>query len=114
TLANTPVVAGSLQLEIDESEGPVGWKEVQDFFGQKPDAQVYTLNRTTGEIRFGDGKEGAIPLANLNDPGANIVARVYRWGGGKSGNVAAGTIKNLMVNVEGIDANKVTNLLAAF
>jgi len=113
TLADKPVLSGSLQLEINEGEGPEMWTEVQDFFGRGPLEKIYALNRSTGEIRFGNGEEGAIPLANLNDPGANIIARIYRWGGGKSGNVTARAIRNLMLSVEGIDANKVANLQAA-
>ena len=113
TLTDKPVLPGSLHLEINEGQEPDVWTEVQDFFGRGPLDKIYALNRSTGEIRFGNGEEGAIPLANLNDPGANIIARTYRWGGGKSGNATAGAIRNLMLSVEGIDANKVTNLQAA-
>jgi len=113
TLADKPVLAGTLRLEVNEGEEPEIWQEVADFYNRAPDEKVYTLNRTTGEIRFGNGEEGAIPLANLNDSGANIVARSYRWGGGTSGNVPAGAIKNMMLTVEGIDANLVANLRPA-
>ena len=71
------------------------------------------LNRTTGEIRFGDGRNGNIPVANPANPEGNIVAREYRFGGGKQGNVAAGAIKTLTTSIDGIDANAVANLLAA-
>jgi predicted phage baseplate assembly protein len=71
------------------------------------------LNRTTGEIRFGDGRNGNIPVANPENPEGNIVAREYRFGGGKQGNVAAGAIKTLTTSIDGIATNAVANLLAA-
>ena len=52
-----------------------------------PRDRHYVLNRTTGEVRFGDGRNGAIPIANVANPGANVVARRYRYGGGTHGNV---------------------------
>ncbi len=51
------------------------------------------LNRTTGEIRSGDGVNGNVPVAYVGDPGGNVVAREYRFGGGRRGNVAAGAIR---------------------
>ena len=36
-----------------------------------PEDPHYVLNRTTGEIRFGDGMNGHIPVANPNNPDAN-------------------------------------------
>ena len=71
------------------------------------------LNATTGEVRFGDGIHGAIPTANVDNARANIVARVYRSGGGSQGNVAAGPIKTPLVSVTGLDDGKVSNLQPA-
>jgi hypothetical protein len=112
--ANNPVLAGTLQLQVDQGSGFEDWKETQDFFGAKPTDQVYVLDRTTGSVRFGDGKNGAIPIANVNLPNNNVVARTYRFGGGKQGNVAAGQLTTLPASFSGIDANKVTNLFGAF
>src|SRR5262249_53282981 len=89
------------------------WTRVDDFFGSAPADQHYLLDRTTGEIRFGDGRNGAIPVANAANPESNIVAREYRFGGGKRGNVPAGAIKTLLTSVDGVDDNQVANLLAA-
>jgi predicted phage baseplate assembly protein len=113
-LANNPVLAGTLQLQVDQGGGFEDWKETQDFFGASPADQVYALDRTTGLIRFGDGAHGAIPIANVNRANNNVVARTYRFGGGKQGNVGAGKLTTLPSSVSGIDANKVTNLFAAF
>jgi predicted phage baseplate assembly protein len=110
-VANRPVLAGSLKLEIQISdEGPDLWTEQPDLFGSGPTDRHYTLNRTTGEIRMGDGVQGAVPVAYVGDPGGNVVARVYRFGGGRRGNVLARTITTLVTPVDGIDQGQVMNL----
>jgi predicted phage baseplate assembly protein len=114
-LSNTPVLAGTLRLEIQQSDvGFEPWVEVEDFFGAGPTDEVYVLDRTTGEILFGDGVNGAIPVAYVNNPGANVVAREYRVGGGSRGNVAAGVIKTLVTSITGVDEGAVGNLHDAF
>lgn len=113
TLGNTPVLKGTLLLEVDQGEGFEPWLEVTDFFGSLPNDHHYVLDRTSGEIRFGDGRNGAIPVANASNPQNSIVARQYRFGGGKKGNVPAKAIKTLTTSVEGVDDNQVNNLLAA-
>jgi predicted phage baseplate assembly protein len=113
-VSNTPVLDGSLTLEIDQGSGFESWAEVDDFFASGPDDPHYALNRTTGEIRFGDGFHGAIPVANVANPGANVVAREYRFGGGTKGNVPAGALHNLRNAVDGIDTNKVVNPMASY
>jgi predicted phage baseplate assembly protein len=112
-LANAPVLRDTLRLEIDEGSGPEIWTRVDDFFGSGPADLHYMLNRTTGEIRFGDGRNGNIPVGNPANPEGNIVAREYHFGGGRQGNVGAGAIKTLTTSIDGIDANAVANLLAA-
>jgi len=113
-LAHKPVLDGTLQLQIDSGSGFEDWTPVEDFFGVGPAAQVYVLDRTTGEVRFGDGANGAIPVANANRPNNNVVARTYRYGGGKQGNLGANTLTTLVNSITGIDASKVTNLFPAF
>lgn len=113
SLANSPVLDGTLELQVDEGDGFEDWAPIQDFFSAQATDRVYVLDRTTGTIRFGDGTNGSIPVANVDNPTANVVARVYRYGGGKQGNVAAGTLTTLMTSLSGLDANKVTNLFAA-
>ena len=114
-LASKPVLKNSLLLEIQQSdEGYEPWQEVDDFLGSGPRDNHYVLDRTTGEILTGDGVNGNIPVAYVNNPGANVVARTYRVGGGKRGNVPAGAIKTLVTPITGVDSNGVANLLAAF
>src|SRR6266545_505499 len=86
-------VEGSLHLQIDQGSGFEDWTEVPDFFGSGPNDLHYALNRTTGEVRFGDGFHGAIPIANVANPSANVVAAEYRYGGGTQGNVPSGTLR---------------------
>ena len=113
-LASTPVLKGSLNLEIQQSDqGYEPWTEVEDFFSSNPSDNHFVLNRSTGEVRTGDGVNGNIPVAYVDNPDTNVVARTYRFGGGKRGNVPAGSIKTLVSTMDGIDANGVTNLQAA-
>ena len=60
-LANAPVLRDTLRLEIDEGNGYAVWTRVDDFFGSSPTDQHYALNRTTGEVRFGDGVQRQHP-----------------------------------------------------
>ena len=90
------------------------WTEATDLFGCDADQLCYTLDRTTGEIRFGDGRTfGAIPLANVSKPASNIVASEYRVGGGTRGNVAAGAINTLLNSIATVDAAALGNLFVA-
>jgi predicted phage baseplate assembly protein len=112
-LASAPVLGGTLKLEIDQGDGYKPWTQVADLFGSSPTDFHYVLDRTSGEVRLGDGVNGAIAVANVNNAGANVVAREYRFGGGKRANVLADTIKTLVTPIDGIDENAVTNLFAA-
>jgi predicted phage baseplate assembly protein len=112
-LDNAPVLAASLLLEVDEGDDYRPWQQVDDFYRSAADDRHFVLNRTTAEIRFGDGVHGRIPVANPGNPAANVVAREYRVGGGKLGNVVAGKISAMLTSVSGVDANRVGNLKAA-
>jgi predicted phage baseplate assembly protein len=101
----------TVRLEIDEGQGFEVWEEVGDFLGSGPRDAHFTVNRATGEIAFGDGDNGRVPVANPDQPGNNVVARVYRYGGGAVGNVGAGSLSELQSNIPGVAA--VTNRLPA-
>jgi predicted phage baseplate assembly protein len=103
TLRFQPVQPGSLDLELEvEEQAPESWQQVEDFLASGPDDAHYVLNATRGELRFGDGKRGRIPVA-----GSTIVARQYRTGGGTAGNVGAGLINTPMTPLVGVES--VTN-----
>lgn len=112
-LGSVPVLEGSLSVTVDETGVAAPWQEVSDFLGSGPRDPHYMLNRSTGEVRFGDGRQGRIPAANPDSPQANIVAAAYRTGGGTRGNLAAGLVATLMGGLAGIDAGKVSNPIAA-
>jgi predicted phage baseplate assembly protein len=115
-LAQAPVVQGSLTLEVLEEDGQYRtWTQVEDFFSSKRDARHYILNRVAGEFRFNNGENGSIPpgLPVSQSRGEGIIAREYRHGGGKRGNVREGAIKTLMSSLSGINANTINNLMAA-
>jgi predicted phage baseplate assembly protein len=115
TLSSAPVLDGSLVLTIDQGSGPQTWRQVDDFAGSGPNDQVYLLDPGTGTITLGDGKtHGLVPVVNLSNPAASIVAKTYRFGGGASTNIAAGRALTLMTSLPGIDAAKVTSPFAAF
>jgi predicted phage baseplate assembly protein len=105
-----PILDGTMELAVDEGEGFVLWAEVPDFFGSGRDDAHYVLNRSTGEVRFGDGKQGRIPVANAANP-SNVRANRYRTGGGLRGNVGAGHVTELQAGLPGIAADQVSNLL---
>jgi predicted phage baseplate assembly protein len=104
SLRHVPVVPESVSVRtVMPDDSSQDWTRVPDFLAATPDDRVYTLNPVEGTIRFGDGDRGLIP-----SPTANIVAAAYRAGGGSRGNAAvAGSIKNPMTLLTGVD--KITN-----
>lgn len=85
----------------------VYWQEVKTLNGSGAHSRHYTLDRITGEVRFGDGKHGLIPPEGRD----NIVCEVYQAGGGAGGNQPAGKINQLKTSIPYITA--VTNPVAA-
>lgn len=124
-LAKTPVLPGTLMLEVQEDADFEAWTEVPDFAASGPVSKHYTLDLATGTVTFGDGRHGKIPRPKLPEapklstalttlpppPLTNIRARSYRWGGGARGNAGANSITALRGSVPGIGA--VTNLRPA-
>jgi predicted phage baseplate assembly protein len=88
-----------------EGDAPVPevWELRPDFADSTPDDHHFTLDPTTGTVRFGpvvrmaDGtlrRHGAVP-----PKGSIIIVRRYRSGGGAVGNVGAGAITVLRSSV---------------
>jgi predicted phage baseplate assembly protein len=113
TLTNSPVIRGSVQVQIDEGTGAADWSVKDDLLSSDKDSLDLALDPTSGTLTAGDGVHGAVPAANAQNPDANVVAVSYRYGGGARGNVAAGAINALLTAVDDIDTGKVTNLFAA-
>ena len=83
----------------------VRWQERAHLHDSGPQDRHYTLERTRGLLRFGDGQAGKLP-----PPGAAIAAS-YRYGGGPQGNVQVGAITQLHSAVPYVQA--VTNPVTA-
>lgn len=120
TIARPPVIAPSLDgldfmLGVESEEAGQGrtvreidgvgyelWTEVANFVDCDPGAKVYLLDRATGRIQFSpaasQGGGGAVP------PTGRLIRAWYRRGGGRSGNVSAGTLTQLKPPVPGVDA----------
>jgi predicted phage baseplate assembly protein len=113
TLSSTPVRDGTLELTIDEGSGPEPWTQVDDFSGSGPNDSVYLLDPTTGVIALGDGVQGHIPVAALNNPSGSVVAVRYQFGGGANSNVPAGSALTLMTGIPGIDTGALSMPFAA-
>jgi predicted phage baseplate assembly protein len=121
TLAKVPVLPDTLTLQVDEGNGFVTWKRVEDFAGSARTDLHYTVDPATGIVQFGGGEHGKIPLPypvttlpgvsqDLTDPRpvANVKAAAYRWGGGARGNAGTNTITALKFTVPYVAS--VTNL----
>ena len=85
----------SVQEEKD-SEGRltgfwVKWEEKEDFYLSSPEDRHYVADRMQGEVRFSNGRNGAIPTAGATD----TIRIVYSCGGGVSGNQREGTITQM-------------------
>jgi predicted phage baseplate assembly protein len=81
------------------------WEVVPDLAGSGPEDRHLTLDPRSGEIRFGDGRHGQVPLAGFD------VMVTYRHGGTTLANVPAETATTLQSAAPGVD--KVTNLVPA-
>lgn len=90
TLPHTDIDEGSIQIEVEEQRQFLPWQLVSHFIGCGPDDRVFTLDPNSGTVRFGDGIRGMRPAAH-----ARIRAPYYRYGGGSSGNLPAGSIKEV-------------------
>jgi uncharacterized phage protein gp47/JayE len=99
-IADAPIIAESLVVEVNEGAGWVRWDARQSLLFDvtpggrvllsSPDARVYRLvydEKSQARVVFGDGKFARIP-----PPGLNNVRVAARVGGGALANVAAGTI----------------------
>lgn len=89
-LAHSPVIKGSLVVEVEGPGGWTRWTEVEDFVASAEDDAHYVVDLEAGTVRFGNGINGRAPQI-----GERIRATEYRYGGGIAGNVAAKAINKL-------------------
>jgi predicted phage baseplate assembly protein len=90
-----------VQLQVREpSDEWITWQEVDDLDSAQPNDRVFTLDRSSGEICFGDARCGRIPPAGAS----NIRLRRYAIGGGQRGNRPAGSITQLLSAVPAVES----------
>jgi predicted phage baseplate assembly protein len=104
-LKRGPVVPGdgAPVLEVAGDDGWEPWTHVPDFAASGPDDHHFTLDTSSGEVRFGpavrlaDGlfrRYGAVPVK-----GAHLRLQEYRVGGGRRGNVAPRAIAVMKASI---------------
>ncbi|HVO84769.1 MAG TPA: putative baseplate assembly protein [Syntrophobacteria bacterium] len=76
------------QGQASSREYWVRWHRVDDFRFSEKTSRHFTIDWSTGRIRFGDGKKGMIPPAGRD----NIRAAWYQSGGGAKGTAARNAI----------------------
>jgi predicted phage baseplate assembly protein len=119
-LSQTPILPGSLILEVEDGGGDVlltaaqteqarglleaepeesavapnssRWREVDDLALYHADDKVFVLDPGSGEVTFGDGVHGAALPAGFR----HVHAVRYRAGGGRAGAVEAGAVSALL------------------
>ncbi len=109
-LSQTPVLPGSIILEVDESGGLADpgtpaqrWEEVIDLNVYGPEDKVFILDPEAGVLTFGNGVQGmALPLGFRH-----VKAVVYQVGSGAAGAVDADKITQLLSSAAFV--SKVTN-----
>lgn len=72
----------TIYLGIQENGRFERWTEVTSLAASSPDDRHFTLDRETGEIRFGDGEHGRRPATG------STVEATYRSGTGRAGLLA--------------------------
>ncbi|HEX7956484.1 MAG TPA: hypothetical protein VF508_06060, partial [Pyrinomonadaceae bacterium] len=105
TLANTPVIPGSVRLSVTAQGKTTPWEETDDLLSAGPEVpapdprespsarpaparptDVFALDPESGEVRFGDGTRGRRP------PTGAALRADYDYGMGAAGNVGVGSI----------------------
>ncbi len=97
--------------ELKDEEGKIEelwikWEELEGLYLSQENGRHYAIDYTNNQVVFGDGIEGMIPPAGID----NIIAN-YEFGGGNVGNVQKKQINELKSSIPYIDS--VINPLAA-
>lgn len=90
SLVNSPVLDGTLIIQVEEASGWVQWNVVDGFYASTSDSRDCTVDLEAGAVTFGNGVQGMAPQI-----GQRIRATEYRYGGGADGNVASGALNKI-------------------
>jgi predicted phage baseplate assembly protein len=96
-LQRSPVLPGdAFVVEVAAGSGWSEWRQVSNFADSGPDAKVFVLDASAGEVVFGPAvrmEDGSVRQYGAVPPkAAPIRVLEYRTGGGRKGNVQARTI----------------------
>lgn len=80
----------TFQLQVESGDGYRFWTPIDDLALAGRDDTVFSLDSEAGTIRFGDGIRGRIPEA-----GMRVRVAYMRAGGGRAGNLPAGSLKEI-------------------
>jgi hypothetical protein len=84
------VETASFELQVEETGvGYKTWRN-QPLATATPHDRVYELDGEAGTVTFGDGLRGRMP-----ETASRVRIRTMRYGGGKSGNLAAGNLTGI-------------------
>lgn len=100
-LTRHPVLAGSVELQVEEPTGWTTWEEVDSFAASTVEDRHFMVDLDAGAVSFG--------RARVPQIGERIRVLSFRYGGGAAGNVAAGAVNAL----SGVNGVKVSNPLPA-
>lgn len=92
-LAQSPVVAGSIEIAVAEPGGTTLWHEVPSMAYSSPAERVFIVQRAADgrvTIVFGDDVNGRAPRQGTPTTPAHVMV-TYRVGGGPHGNLPAGS-----------------------
>lgn len=116
-LSRYPVIPDSLVLQVKEQSASgaewVDWIRVDDFDASRPNDKHYVLDAETGTVRFGDGRNGAIPQSADERPEDHIRAVVYKTTAGDKGNVPSASRWTIIDGIGGGTKLAAANRLAA-
>lgn len=91
-LPDQHIDATTLELQVEEQGAWAPWRIVDFLAGKGGEARVFRLNNESGFVYFGDG----VATGKRPPQGARIRIANYRYGGGQSGNLQAGIIKEIV------------------
>jgi predicted phage baseplate assembly protein len=93
-MPRAPVVPGSTRLMLKDQAGAINeiWREQANFDRSGGHARDYTVNANTGEIAFGDGREGRVLASDVT------LSATWRVGGGLIGNIPACSLDTLLTD----------------
>lgn len=104
-LGFTPLIDGTLVIEVDEGSGFTAYDELENFLNADGARKAFRKETNADDVTtifFGDGVNGKIPPAGVDN-----IRATYRIGADQEGNVGSRTI---IVNLAGISfVNQVYN-----